>query len=91
MTYVIGIALHLKEQILHPNEIIMLTRKSVVVLTGLDQKSAVPETKTRPSQNALDSEMWPSKSGLQTKTDLEYYNTSSCIFKHNQVTWLSWL
>ncbi len=40
------------------------------------------ETKTRPSQNAFDSKTRPrpSKSGhetgLETKTDLEYYNTT---------------
>ncbi len=36
------------------------------------------ETETRSSQNAFDSEMRqrPSKSDLETKTNLEYYNTN---------------
>ena len=43
------------------------------------------ETETRPSKNAVDSETRPrpSKSGLETgletKTDLEYYNTDTNI------------
>lgn len=46
---------------------------TVEVLTGLEIKSLC----LRPSKNAVDSEMRPrrSKSGLETKTDLKYYNT----------------
>ncbi len=67
----------MKKKVLHPITVFMLTNKSVVVLIK-NPESAMSKTETRPSQNVFNSETRArlSKSGLEPKTSLKYYNTS---------------
>ncbi len=69
--------LHLKKEVLHQVTAVMFTNKllwSHLVLIK-NPESATSETETRPSRNAFRDKTETLKSGLETKTDFEYYNT----------------